>query len=74
MLPFSGDFRYTPSMLREPCLCTSIDVLYLDNTNCDPNRDLPTRQRATQQIKEIIRSHPDYTIVIGETGAARISV
>lgn len=74
MLPFSGDFRYTPSMLREPCLSTSIDVLYLDNTNCDPNRDLPTRQRATQQIKEIIRSHPDYTIVIGETGAAQISV
>ncbi|XP_075882530.1 5' exonuclease Apollo [Nelusetta ayraudi] len=62
---YTGDFRYTPSMLREPCLCTSIDVLYLDNTNCDPNRDLPTRQRATQQIKEIIRSHPDYTIVIG---------
>lgn len=62
---YTADFRYTPSMLREPCLCTSIDVLYLDNTNCDPNRHLPTRQRATQQIKEIIRSHPDYTVVIG---------
>lgn len=68
MLLFSGDFRYSPSMLRELCLRTSIDVLYLDNTNCDPNRELPTRQRATQQIKEIIRSHPDCTIVIGESG------
>lgn len=63
----SGDFRYTPSMLREPCLRTNttIDVLYLDNTNCDPNRTLPSRQRATQQIKEIIRSHPNHNVVIG---------
>lgn len=64
----SGDFRYTPSMLREPCLRTNttIDVLYLDNTNCDPNRTLPSRQRATQQIKEIIRSHPNHNVVIGD--------
>ncbi|XP_026189520.1 5' exonuclease Apollo [Mastacembelus armatus] len=64
---YTGDFRYTPSMLREPCLManTTIDILYLDNTNCDPNRTLPSRQRATQQIKEIIRSHPNHNIVIG---------
>ncbi|CAG6021392.1 unnamed protein product [Menidia menidia] len=64
---YTGDFRYTPSMLREPCLRnnTTIDVLYLDNTNCDPNRSLPSRQKATQQIKEIIRSHPDHNVVIG---------
>ncbi|XP_056130723.1 5' exonuclease Apollo [Lampris incognitus] len=64
---YTGDFRYTPSMLREPCLRTNttIDVLYLDNTNFDPARTLPSRQRATQQIKEIIRSHPNYNIVIG---------
>lgn len=63
----TGDFRYSPSMLREPCLRTNatIDVLYLDNTNCDPNRILPSRQRATQQIKEIIRSHPNHSVVIG---------
>ncbi len=65
----SGDFRYTPSMLREQCLrnTTTIDVLYLDNTNCDPTRAVPSRQRATQQIKEIIRAHPGYAVVIGET-------
>ncbi|XP_072306177.1 5' exonuclease Apollo [Eucyclogobius newberryi] len=64
---YTGDFRYTPSMLREPGLRTNttIDVLYLDNTNCDPNRTLPSRKTATQQIKEIIRSHPDHNVVIG---------
>ncbi|XP_035016108.1 5' exonuclease Apollo [Hippoglossus stenolepis] len=64
---YTGDFRYTPSMLREPCLRTNttIDVLYLDNTNCDPNRTLPSRKQATQQIKEIIRSHPNHNVVIG---------
>ncbi|XP_061592250.1 5' exonuclease Apollo [Cololabis saira] len=64
---YTGDFRYTPSMLRESCLRTNItiDVLYLDNTNCDPNRTLPSRQKATQQIKEIIRSHPNHNVVIG---------
>ncbi|XP_032429145.1 5' exonuclease Apollo [Xiphophorus hellerii] len=64
---YTGDFRYTPSMLREPCLRTNttIDILYLDNTNCDPNRTLPSRQKATQQIKEIIRRNPDHNVVIG---------
>ncbi|KAI4890608.1 hypothetical protein NFI96_022616, partial [Prochilodus magdalenae] len=64
---YTGDFRYTPSMLREPCLRnnTTIDVLYLDNTNCDPTRSLPSRQRACQQMKEIIRGHPNYTVVVG---------
>ncbi|XP_024149109.1 5' exonuclease Apollo [Oryzias melastigma] len=64
---YTGDFRYSPSMLREPCLMnhTTIDVLYLDDTNCDPNRTLPTRQKATEEIKEIIRRHPDHNVVIG---------
>ncbi|XP_051508437.1 5' exonuclease Apollo isoform X1 [Myxocyprinus asiaticus] len=64
---YTGDFRYTPSMLREQCLRNNINIdeLYLDNTNCDPTRAVPSRQRATQQIKEIIRAHPGYTVVIG---------
>ncbi|CAL8277451.1 unnamed protein product [Boreogadus saida] len=70
MLSFSweqGDFRYAPSMLSESCLRNDIhiDLLYLDNTNCDPTRVLPTRERATEKIKEIIRSHPDHNVVIG---------
>lgn len=64
---YTGDFRYTPSMLWEPCLSTNavIDVLYLDDTNCDPSLTLPTREQATQQIKDIIHSHPKHNIVIG---------
>lgn len=64
---YTGDFRYTPSMLREPGLRTNtaIDVLYLDNTNCDPNRNIPSRKTATQQIKEIIREHSNHIVVIG---------
>ncbi|XP_023964037.2 5' exonuclease Apollo isoform X2 [Chrysemys picta bellii] len=42
-----------------------IDVLYLDNTNCDPLGDLPSRQQATQQIKELIKAHPDHEVKIG---------
>uniref|UniRef100_A0A1A8QSA7 5' exonuclease Apollo n=1 Tax=Nothobranchius rachovii TaxID=451742 RepID=A0A1A8QSA7_9TELE len=64
---YTGDFRYSTLMLRELYLHIkrTIDVLYLDNTNCDPNRTLPSRQIATQQIKEIIRSHPNHNVVIG---------
>lgn len=67
ILLLTGDFRYIPSMLREPCLRTNttIDVLYLDNTNSDPNRTIPSRLHATQQIKEIIRRHPGHSVVIG---------
>ncbi|CAJ1085324.1 ' exonuclease Apollo [Xyrichtys novacula] len=73
---YTGDFRYSPSMLREDCLRnnTTIDVLYLDNTNCDPNRTIPTRHRATQQIKEIIRSHPNHNVVIGLYGLGKESL
>ncbi|XP_050810295.1 5' exonuclease Apollo isoform X1 [Gopherus flavomarginatus] len=64
---YTGDFRYTPTMLQEPALRNrkQIDVLYLDNTNCDPLGDLPSRQQATEQIKELIRAHPDYEVKIG---------
>ncbi|KAM7169427.1 5' exonuclease Apollo isoform 1-T1 [Macrochelys suwanniensis] len=64
---YTGDFRYTPTMLQEPALRNQkqIDVLYLDNTNCDPLGDLPSRQQATQQIKELIRAHPNHQVKIG---------
>ncbi|XP_048859029.1 5' exonuclease Apollo-like isoform X1 [Brienomyrus brachyistius] len=64
---FTGDFRYTAAMLRDPSLRNhiSIDVLYLDDTHCDPTRSLPSRQQATQQIKEIIRAHTGHDVVIG---------
>ncbi|XP_043932802.1 5' exonuclease Apollo isoform X2 [Protopterus annectens] len=64
---YTGDFRYRPEMLKEPPLNNrkTIDVLYLDNTNCIPGHTLPSRQEATEQIKDVIRSHPLHNIVIG---------
>ncbi|XP_039605307.1 5' exonuclease Apollo isoform X2 [Polypterus senegalus] len=64
---FTGDFRYTPTMLQEPCLSSStqIDVLYLDNTNLSSSCAIPSRQEATKQIKDIIRMHPEHDIIIG---------
>ncbi|KAG8429678.1 hypothetical protein GDO86_003961 [Hymenochirus boettgeri] len=64
---YTGDFRYSSNMLRYPPLNNrkAIDVLYLDNTNCDPVQNLPSRQEATNQIKEIIKDHPGHDIVIG---------
>ncbi|XP_077695145.1 5' exonuclease Apollo isoform X3 [Eretmochelys imbricata] len=55
------------SSTQEPVLRNQkrIDVLYLDNTNCDPLGDLPSRQQATQQIKELIRAHPNHQVKIG---------
>ncbi|XP_053313519.1 5' exonuclease Apollo [Spea bombifrons] len=64
---YTGDFRYSPSMVTFPPLCKkkTIDVLYLDNTNCKPDQKLPSRQEATDQIKEVIEKHPEHEIVIG---------
>ncbi|XP_074833500.1 5' exonuclease Apollo isoform X2 [Carettochelys insculpta] len=64
---YTGDFRYAPTMLQEPALRNQkqIDILYLDNTNCDPVVHLPSRQQATKQIKELIRAHPDHQVKIG---------
>ncbi|XP_078500547.1 5' exonuclease Apollo-like isoform X2 [Lissotriton helveticus] len=64
---YTGDFRYSPDMLEQPPLnnMKKIDVLYLDNTNCNPNLKLPSRQQATGQIKAIISSHPEHNVVIG---------
>ncbi|XP_073443169.1 5' exonuclease Apollo [Dendrobates tinctorius] len=61
---YTGDFRYDPIMLAySPLRNLKIDILYLDNTNGDQN--LPSRQEATEQIKEVIKKHPHHDIVIG---------
>ncbi|XP_053103451.1 5' exonuclease Apollo [Hemicordylus capensis] len=64
---YTGDFRYTPSLQQEPALKNSklMNILYLDNTNCNPYTVLPSRQEATEQIKEVIRAHPDHLVKIG---------
>ncbi|XP_036621757.1 5' exonuclease Apollo isoform X1 [Trichosurus vulpecula] len=64
---YTGDFRYTPSMLQEPALRLGkqIHTLYLDNTNCDPALVLPSRREATREIAELIRQHPQHDVKIG---------
>ncbi|KAM8976245.1 5' exonuclease Apollo [Pelodytes ibericus] len=64
---YTGDFRYSTYMLDCPPLQNQkiINTLYLDNTNCDPDRKLPSREEATNQIKEIIEKHPEHDIFIG---------
>ncbi|XP_009894398.2 5' exonuclease Apollo [Dryobates pubescens] len=62
----TGDFRYSRSMQDEPVLRgRHIDRLYLDNTNCHPQRALPSRQHATRQAIHLIRTHPQHLVVIG---------
>ncbi|XP_017653912.1 5' exonuclease Apollo isoform X2 [Nannospalax galili] len=63
----TGDFRYTPSMLKEPALTLGkqIHTLYLDNTNCNPALVLPSRQEATHQIVQLIRKYPQHNVKIG---------
>ncbi|XP_061487946.1 5' exonuclease Apollo isoform X2 [Rhineura floridana] len=64
---YTGDFRYTPSMQQETALKNSklINSLYLDNTNCHPKIIIPSRQNATEQIKEVIKAHPHHLVKIG---------
>ncbi|KAM9320253.1 5' exonuclease Apollo [Gastrophryne carolinensis] len=63
---YTGDFRYSSLMLKHPPLKNKeIDFLYLDNTNCDPECRVPSRQEATKQIVEIIETHPEHDILIG---------
>ncbi|XP_003220546.1 5' exonuclease Apollo [Anolis carolinensis] len=64
---YTGDFRYSPNMQQEEALKNKklINTLYLDNTNCYPSFVLPSRETATEQIKEVIRAHPSHLVKIG---------
>ncbi|XP_039218394.1 5' exonuclease Apollo [Crotalus tigris] len=64
---YTGDFRYNANMQQNPVLKNSklINLLYLDNTNCHPEIILPSQEQATEQIKKLIRDHPDHQVKIG---------
>ncbi|XP_044501381.1 5' exonuclease Apollo-like isoform X1 [Mangifera indica] len=71
---YTGDFRWETDGEREKIARStflqalkdvSVDILYLDNTYCNPSYDFPSRQVAAQQVADIISSHPNHDIIIG---------
>ncbi|GMN61235.1 hypothetical protein TIFTF001_030330 [Ficus carica] len=73
-LLYTGDFRWETTSDRAKLARTTllnalndggVDILYLDNTYCNPSYDFPPREFAAQQVINIIVSHPDNDIIIG---------
>ncbi|KAF7823076.1 5' exonuclease Apollo-like [Senna tora] len=73
-LLYTGDFRWEANceraarardMLLGAIKDEVVDIIYLDNTYCNPSYDFPSRQVAAQQVVNIILSHPEHDIVIG---------
>ncbi|KAK9284150.1 hypothetical protein L1049_023318 [Liquidambar formosana] len=70
----SGDFRWETTSTRAQLGRTmllnalegdNVDILYLDNTYCNPTYSFPSREVAAQQVVNIICSHPKHDIIIG---------
>ncbi|KAL6536879.1 hypothetical protein OROHE_012463 [Orobanche hederae] len=70
---FTGDFRWEKhgnrvdnarSMLLDALKNETLDILYLDNTYCNPNYIFPSREVAARQVVDIITSHPNHEIII----------
>nr|KJB18720.1 hypothetical protein B456_003G066900 [Gossypium raimondii] len=70
----TGDFRWEKNceraklakeMLLNALKDDAVDVLYLDNTYCNPTFQFPPREVAVKQVADIISSYPDHDIVIG---------
>lgn len=73
-LLFTGDFRWElgSERAREGGITllnaiedNAVDVLYLDNTYCNPSFAFPSRDVAAKQVVDIIASHPDHDVIIG---------
>ena len=63
---YTGDFRFCERFLTHSATKgKKFDVLYLDNTYCDPKCAFPSRSSATMTIMEIIRNHPQHKVIIG---------
>lgn len=71
---YTGDFRWEAeskqtkigrTMLLNALEDDNVDILYLDNTYCNPSFDFPPREVAAKQVVDIIASHPDHDIIIG---------
>ncbi|KAG8364636.1 hypothetical protein BUALT_Bualt18G0018000 [Buddleja alternifolia] len=71
---FTGDFRWEKigngmeiarTMLLDALKNETLDILYLDNTYCNPRYSFPSRELAARQVVDIINSHPKHDIIIG---------
>ena len=63
---YTGDFRFCERFLTHSATKGKrFDILYLDNTYCDPKCAFPSRSSATMTIMEIIRNHPQHKVIIG---------
>ena len=68
---YTADFRLDRSMFESHPLSEKkkIDVLYLDNTYCNPRCTFPTQDQATQMIIDLMKQHlsedPNVQFIIG---------
>lgn len=69
-LLYTGDFRWEASSdrgrigratLLNALKDDTVDILYLDNTYCNPSYDFPPREDAAQQVQF---AHFNYTFLI----------
>ncbi|XP_059661014.1 uncharacterized protein LOC132307313 isoform X1 [Cornus florida] len=71
---YTGDFRWETrskrahiarAMLGNAIGNDKVDIVYLDNTYCNPSYSFPSREVAAQQVVDIIASHPEHDVIIG---------
>lgn len=71
---YTGDFRWESSseraqigksMLLNALGNNKVDIVYLDNTYCNPSFCFPSREVAAQQVVDVINAHPNHDVIIG---------
>ncbi|XP_010543115.1 PREDICTED: 5' exonuclease Apollo [Tarenaya hassleriana] len=68
---YTGDFRWdsecddAKATLADAINHFPVDVLYLDNTYCNPIYNFPSRHLIAPLVADIIASHPSHDIIIG---------
>ncbi|XP_010499219.1 PREDICTED: 5' exonuclease Apollo-like [Camelina sativa] len=68
---YTGDFRWDAdaadearNTLVDAINESPVDILYLDNTYCNPIYSFPSRQVAANLVADIIAAHPSHDIII----------
>jgi len=63
---YTGDFRFDQGIPQTFVdMNTSVDLLYLDNTYCEPSCHFPSRSEVKQLVKCLCKKHPSHRIFIG---------